>query len=161
MRWLHRRIRGGDAGAAAGGHREEFFDRPNYWYYLGGAPIPDEWIAEAWEQLPEFRENVTCEFVREASKGGDLYCARSSLEFLAGILPMTRMVEMYERVRARSPQRESEFRPTFEEVFGERMAAFPAPAIRGAAVPVWRPRLRHGRRRPVLSNQSRPNEEIT
>ncbi|MDY3554541.1 hypothetical protein R5W24_003665 [Gemmata sp. JC717] len=107
--------------------REEFFARPNYWYYLGGAPIPDEWIVAAWEQLPEFRDNVTYEFVREASKNGDLYCVQSSLEFLAGILPLTRMVEVYEQVRARSPHRESEFRPAFERVFGEKMETFPAP----------------------------------
>ena len=109
--------------------REDFFARPNYWYYLGGAPIPDQWIVEAWEQLQEFRENVTYEFVREASKNGDLYCVQSSLKFLAGILPLTRMVEVYERVRDESPHRESEFRPTFERVFGERMSAFP-PALR-------------------------------
>ena len=41
--------------------------------------------------------------VREASKNGDLYCVQSSLEFLAGILPLPRMVEIYERVRTLSP----------------------------------------------------------
>jgi hypothetical protein len=107
--------------------RDEFFAQPNHWYYLGGEPIADEWIAAAWEELPEFRDNVTYEFVREASKIGDLGAIQSSLEFLAGILPLARMVEIYERVRARSPHRESEFRPTFERVFGERMGAFPAP----------------------------------
>src|SRR5262245_24488219 len=39
--------------------KEEFFARPNYWYYLGGAPIPHQWIGEAWEKLPKFRDNVT------------------------------------------------------------------------------------------------------
>jgi hypothetical protein len=107
--------------------REEFFARPSYWYYLDGARIPDEWIAAAWEELPGFRDNVTYEFVREASKLGDLDAIRSSLEFLAGILPLARMVEIYERVRASSPHREPEFRPTFERVFCERMAAFPKP----------------------------------
>jgi hypothetical protein len=114
--------------------REEFFSRPNYWYYLGGAPIPDQWIAEAWEQLPDFRENVTYEFVREASKNGDLFCIQSSLEFLAAILPLTRMVEVYERVRNNSPHRESEFRPTFERVFGQRMSEFPASLSRGEVI---------------------------
>jgi hypothetical protein len=107
--------------------REEFFARPSYWYYLGGAAIPASWIAEAWEKLPEFRDNITYEFVREASKNGDISCIQASLEFLAGILPLARIVEVYERVRDRSPHRETEFRPTFERVFGERMAAFPAP----------------------------------
>jgi hypothetical protein len=106
--------------------REDFFACPNYWYYPGGAPIPDQWIAEAWEQLPEFRDNVTYEFVREASKNGEMHSVQSSLEFLAGILPLARMVEVYERLRDESPHRESEFRPTFERVFGERMSAFPA-----------------------------------
>jgi hypothetical protein len=105
--------------------REEFFARPNYWYYLGGAPIPDQWIAEAWDQLPEFRENVTYEFEREASKVGDLDAIQSSLAFLDRILPLHRMVEIYNKVRTRSPHREIEFRPTFERVFGERMSAFP------------------------------------
>jgi len=106
--------------------REEFFARPNYWYYLGGAPIPDQWIAEAWEQLPEFRDNVTYEFEREASKVGGLDAIQSSLEFLDRVLPLHWMVEIYEKVRARSPHREVEFRPTFERVFGERMSSFPA-----------------------------------
>jgi len=107
--------------------KEEFFARPNYWYYLGGAPIPDEWITEAWEQLPGFRDNVTYEFEREASKNGDIGCLRTSLEFLDRILPLHRMVEIYERVRERSPNREPEFRPTFERIFGTRMSAFPEP----------------------------------
>jgi hypothetical protein len=110
--------------------REEFFARPNYWYYLGGAPIPDQWIAEAWEQLPEFRDNISHEFEQEASKVGELDAVQSSLEFLDRILPLHRMVEIYEKVRARSPHRETEFRPTFERVFGERMSAFPTPLPR-------------------------------
>ncbi len=105
--------------------REDFFADPNYWYYCGGHPVSDEWIAEAWEQIPAFRDNVTYEFVREASKNGDIDMLVSSLEFLDRILPLHRMVEVYERVRARSPHREPEFRPTFERVFGERMSAFP------------------------------------
>jgi hypothetical protein len=107
--------------------REDFFGRPNYWYYLGGAPVPDEWIAEAWERIPEFRDNVMYGFEREASKVGELDALTESLQFLDGILPLRRMVEIYERVRERSPHRESEFRPTFERVFGQRMADFPAP----------------------------------
>jgi hypothetical protein len=107
--------------------REEFFAHPDYWYYLGGQPIPDGWIAAAWEELPEFRDNVTYEFVREASKVGDIGGLADSLRFLDSILPLHRMVEIFERVRARSPEREAEFRPTFERVFGERMSAFPTP----------------------------------
>jgi hypothetical protein len=114
--------------------RDEFFAQPNHWYYLGGAPIPDEWIAEAWEQSPEFRENVSYEFEREASKVGDLGAVRTSLEKLARILPLHRMVEIYEKVRARSPHREAEFRPTFKRVFGKRMSAFPAPLAREDAI---------------------------
>lgn len=107
--------------------REEFFAQPSYWYYLGGQPVPGEWVADAWEELPEFRDNVTYEFVREASKNGDMECVQPSLDFLARILPLARMVQIYERVRASSPHRELEFRPTFKRVFGERMASFPDP----------------------------------
>jgi hypothetical protein len=116
--------------------REEFFARPNYWYYLGGAPIPDQWIAEAWEDLAEFRDNVTYEFEREASKVGELDAIQSSLEFLDRILPLHRMVEIYKKVRARSPHRETEFRPTFERVFGERMSAFPTALPREKVIEV-------------------------
>jgi hypothetical protein len=110
--------------------REEFLRDPNHHYYLGGAEIPDEWIALAWEAVPEFRENVSYEFVREASKVGVLDPSQSHLKILARILPLPRLVELYERVRAGSPHREGEFRPTFERVFGERMAAFPPPLRR-------------------------------
>ncbi len=44
--------------------REQFFANPNCFYYLGSAEISEEWIAQAWESLPEFRENVTYEFAR-------------------------------------------------------------------------------------------------
>jgi hypothetical protein len=114
--------------------REEFFTRANYWYYLGGAPIPDEWIAEAWEQVPEFRDNVTYEFVREASKVGELDAIQASLERLGRILPLGRVVEIYEKVRQDSPHRESEFRPTFERLFGDRMSSFPEPLEREEVV---------------------------
>jgi hypothetical protein len=107
--------------------REEFFADPNYWYYLGGAPIPEAWIAEAWECVSELRDNVTYEFEREARKNGDLEPLTASLEFLDRILPLNRMVEIYERVRASAASREPEFRPTFERIFGERMSVFPAP----------------------------------
>jgi hypothetical protein len=105
----------------------DFFADPNRHYYLGGLPVPDGWIAEAWETIAEFRDNISYEFEREASKLGDLDGCRSHLEFLDRILPLHRMVELYERVRARSPHREQEFRPTFERVFGDRMSAFPEP----------------------------------
>lgn len=61
---------------------------------------------------------------------GELDAIQSSLEFLDRILPLHRMVEIYEKVRSRSPHREVEFRPTFQRVFGERMSAFPSPLSR-------------------------------
>lgn len=133
--------------------REEFFARPNYWYYLGGAPLPAAWIAEAWERLPEFRANVSYEFEREASKMGDLDAIQSHLEFLDRILPLQRMVELYEKVRERSPHRESEFRPTFERVFGERMQAFPSPL---PAEPVEEPHYPYGVPNPGLDDDAIP-----
>jgi hypothetical protein len=115
--------------------REEFFARPNYWYYLGGQPVPDEWIAQAWEEIPEFRENITYGISREASKIGELEECESELEYLDGILPLHRMIEIYERVKACAPNREPEFRPTFQRVFGDRMSAFPAPLPQPAGEP--------------------------
>jgi uncharacterized protein (TIGR02996 family) len=107
--------------------QEEFLQNPSHYYYGGGAKIEEEWIAHAWETVPEFRENVSYEFAREASKVGGLDGCRSHLEFLDRILPLRGLVELYERVRAESPHREPEFRPTFSRVFKERMAAFPPP----------------------------------
>jgi hypothetical protein len=44
--------------------------------------------------VPEFRENLTYEFVREASKVGDIGGLAQSLRLLDGILPLHRMVEI-------------------------------------------------------------------
>lgn len=112
--------------------REEFFACPhNWWYYrwynFGGKPIPDEWIASAWEDVQEFRDIVTYEFMREARKVGEIDQLTEDLQFLDSILPLHRMVEIFVRVREHAPLREPEFRPTFERVFGERMMAFPTP----------------------------------
>lgn len=107
--------------------QEEFLEDPNYHYYLAGAEIPEEWIALAWATVPEFRENVTYELDREASKNGDLELVQGHLEFLSRILPLSRLVELYEEVRQGSPHRELEFRSTFERIFGEQMTAFPPP----------------------------------
>ncbi len=58
---------------------------------------------------------------------GDLDHCRRHLQFLARILPLPRLIELYESVRAHAPHREPEFRPTFKRVIGKRMAVFPAP----------------------------------
>ncbi len=79
--------------------REEFFARPNFYYYLGGQPVPNEWIAQAWEEIPEFRDNITYGITREACKVGGLDGCKSELEFLDSILPLHRMVEIYDCAR--------------------------------------------------------------
>jgi hypothetical protein len=79
--------------------RDDFVARPSYWYYQDRASIPEEWIAEAWEEVTDFRRNVTYEFIREASKLGTLDLVQSSLEFLNRVLPLHRMVEIYMNVR--------------------------------------------------------------
>jgi hypothetical protein len=104
--------------------KAEFFSDPNQYLYSGEYDIPDEWFAEAWERDPYFRENVGYEYVREVSKNGSLEVL-PGLEHLARILPLSRMVELYRRIRDNSPHREIEFRPDFERIFGERMSAFP------------------------------------
>jgi hypothetical protein len=104
--------------------RDEFFDDPNAYYY-GEEAIPDEWIAEAWETVPEFRQNVTYGIKRYISKGLDT--DPGEIIGLARALPLRRMVELYQRLRDSLPWNEPAFRPAFERVFGGRMAAFPAP----------------------------------
>ena len=106
--------------------REEFLGDPDQWYY-SGASIPNEWIAEAWEQSPEFRDNVTYEFEREASKVGELVLIESSLKQLSNCLPLERMVEIYQKVRASSPHREREFARHLNGSLATACRRFPAP----------------------------------
>lgn len=106
---------------------EEFLAEPSRYYYTEPVVIPDEWVAKAWEQSESFRENVTYEFSREARKNGDLSCLEESLRQLASILPMNRNIDIYRSIRDMSPHRESEFRPTFDRIFGDQMTEFPVP----------------------------------
>jgi hypothetical protein len=107
--------------------REEFFARPLHWYWMGDRPVPDEWITAAWEELTELRESVTGYFAEQAEAHGDLGQDHPRFKHLAGILPISRMVELYERIRERAPQREREFRPNFARLFRERLSLFPSP----------------------------------
>ena len=106
---------------------EQFLAEPSRYYYMEPVDIPDEWITQAWEQSDAFRENVTYEYSREASKNGDLGCLATSLRKLTSVLTMTRLVELYLSIREIAPHRESEFRPTFSTVLGTRMSQFPDP----------------------------------
>jgi hypothetical protein len=103
--------------------REEFLDDPNYHIFYCGTSVPDEWFVEAWETVPEFRENYSTTMAHDVSKGLGLRSAQ--IEGLARLLALSRMVELYLCLRNNDPWREPEFRPAFEEVFGERMSAFP------------------------------------
>jgi hypothetical protein len=104
--------------------RDEFLEDPTAYFY-GAEAIPDEWIAEAWEAVPEFRENVTYGIRRYISKG--LRTEAGEIEGLARVLPLHRMIELYQRLRDGQPWNEPAFRPAFEQVLGERMATFPPP----------------------------------
>ena len=117
----------GAAGATKEITLEQFLTDPNRYYYMEPVVILDEWIVQAWEQSDAFRENVTYEYAREASKNGDLECLEDSLRQLTSILPMHRNIELYCSIRDMSPHRECEFRPTFERIFGNRIAEFPDP----------------------------------
>jgi len=105
--------------------RDGFLLDPNRYYYSGEMTVPPDWIQEAWDAAPAFRENVTYGLSREASKNGDLALVAGELRYLAAALRDDQAVGLYLAVRANSPHREVEFRPAFERVFGARMAAFP------------------------------------
>ncbi len=104
---------------------EQFLAEPSRYYYMEPVNLPNDWIAQAWEQSEEFRQNVTYEYAREASKNGDLGSVATSLRRLASVLPINRSIELYCAIRDLSPHRESEFRRTFERIFRSRMAKFP------------------------------------
>ncbi len=105
--------------------RDEFLEDPNYHLYGLGEDVPDEWFAEAWETVPEFRENTSGMIARDISKG--LGLKAEQIVGLARILPLHRMVELYQYLRAGEQWLEPEYRPAFEQLFGEQMAAFPEP----------------------------------
>jgi hypothetical protein len=114
--------------------RDEFFDDPNAYFY-GPEVIPDEWIAEAWETDDEFRDNITYGIERYISKG--FTTQTEEIQGLAHALPLQRMVEVYIRLRDSLPWYEPAFRPAFEQVFGEQMAAFPTPLSDAERERLW------------------------
>ena len=108
--------------------KEEFLNNPlRFWYSLHQPFIKDEWLVQAWEEEAHFRGEVTYGFAREASKVGTLNGLQVDLIRLAHVLPLARVIELYTKIRARSFWRESEFRPDFERVLEQKMAALPVP----------------------------------
>jgi hypothetical protein len=114
--------------------RQEFLENPSAYFYKGES-IPDEWLVEAWESVPTFRENVLYGIERYISKGFDLQ--PDEIAGLARVLPLPRMVELYQRLRDNLPLSEPAFRPAFEQVFGDRIAAFPTPLTEGELEQLW------------------------
>ena len=110
---------------------QKFLEDPLLNYYNHRKPISDDWIARAWETDAKFRSGLTYGFERDASKIGTLEGMKDELEVLVRALPIHRVIEIYMRVRERSSHRESEFRPTFTAVLGEKIADFPAPLAEG------------------------------
>ena len=112
---------------------EQFLTDPNRYLNNWLEPILrpdnwDDWITQAWERSDEFRENFISVYVREISKTGSLDSLYESLRQLTSILPISKNIELYCTIRDSLPQEyESGFRPTFERIFGARMAKFPAP----------------------------------
>jgi hypothetical protein len=107
--------------------RDDFLRNPSRYYFSGEVDILPEWVQQAWDTDPAFRENVTRGLSREASKNGDLRLEAEELQCLARALRDDQAVGLYVAIRIESPHREVEFRPAFARVFGERMAAFPPP----------------------------------
>jgi hypothetical protein len=106
--------------------REEFFANPNRWLYASEPPIPDAWLAEAWETLPEFRDNqIYGHFVREVRKLGRVSDIEHGIAYLMNLLPLSRIVEIYERVKAEAQRYEAEYRPLFDKAMGEQASALP------------------------------------
>lgn len=109
-------------------NKTEFLRNPLSFYYRDREGMRDEWIAQAWEQDENFKEQVSYEFQREVSKFGNLNLLQNDLELLARALPMHRVIELYVRLRSRGERDESEFRPNFAVIYDELISEFLPPS---------------------------------
>src|SRR5262249_27838458 len=98
-------------------------DATRLWYSRRQDEIPLEWFAEAWRTVPFFRENVSYELRRYASKWGEM-AAPDILGTLAQFLSREEVVALYEYVRDHAG-RETEWRAEFEAAFPEHAVALP------------------------------------
>src|SRR5438445_6100707 len=98
-------------------------DANGLWYSTRRDEIPLEWFAEAWRTIPFFRENLSYELKRYASKWGEM-AAPDILTMLAQFLSRDEVVALYEYVRDHAG-REKEWRAEFEAAFPEQAVALP------------------------------------
>jgi hypothetical protein len=89
----------------------------------------DDWLAAAWE-LEDVREAHSYSMARTVSKGGDLFFTNAYLTALGRSLSVPRQVELFHRIRGRSPHREVEFRGQFEQFFPRSKPFLPPPLTR-------------------------------
>jgi hypothetical protein len=90
---------------------------------------PPEWMAAAW-QLDAVREANTYDMARTVSKEGELSYTDEFLGLLGRSLDVERQVELFLAIRNRSPHREREFRPRFEQMFPRSVPTLPPPLSR-------------------------------
>jgi len=96
---------------------------------IDGVFPPEDWLAAAWE-VPHVREAQSDDMARTVSKMGELYYTDAFLAALGRSLSVERQVELFHRIRRRSPHREGEFRERFEEYFPRTRSALPQPLSR-------------------------------
>jgi hypothetical protein len=90
---------------------------------------PEDWLAAAWE-VPHIRDAHSDEMARTVSKMGELIYTDAYLTALGRSLSIERQVELFRRIRRRSPHREGEFRERFEQFFPRSRSALPSPLSR-------------------------------
>jgi hypothetical protein len=102
---------------------ERFPESPNC------AHPPAEWAVAAWN-LEAVYDAIGGTMARNVSKIGALAWVTPSLLKMAAVLQTEQVVRLYERIRDRSPHRESEFRAEFEQSFSQHAAFLPPPLTR-------------------------------
>jgi hypothetical protein len=91
---------------------------------IDGTFPPEDWLAAAWE-MPHVRAAHSDDMARTVSKMGQLFYADDYLAALGRSLSIDRQVELFRRIRRRSPHREDEYRGRFEEFFPGSRSALP------------------------------------
>lgn len=108
----------------------------NPWQFsaVAGCPNPpQEWVRDAWD-TKSVQESIASHMARDVSKNGEILDRPEFLEWLSAALSTEQVVRLFHLIRAWSPDRESEFRPQFEQRFARHADALPPPLTRQGVV---------------------------
>lgn len=106
-----------------------FWACPTFWYRQNGVHIRDEWIVEAWEQLPRFRRDLAAAFARIAGDEGGRHWLADHLEYLDAILARPHLLALRDAMLAEVPSLAGEVGLLFDRLFAKLTPSSPTAIV--------------------------------